>query len=137
LTALHIKAEVVRWVYTVGIEKPSDISKTDTLKTGSHHFLPLFDGIESESSSTLEGAPAVPEESINLLEAKSSNIVLTIFAANVDVRLDEKMTVELLSATKKNSPSRLRYELIYVSFTVVECILKMGSYFCSDGEIRI
>jgi hypothetical protein len=127
---------VVRWVYTVGIEKPSAISKTDTLKTGSHHFLPLFDGIESESSSTLEGAPVVPEP-INLLEAKSSNIVFTIFAANVDVQLDEKMTVELVSATKKNFPSRLHYELIYVSFTVVECILKMGSYFCSDGEIRI
>jgi hypothetical protein len=76
----------------------------------------------------------VPEESINLLEAVSSNIVLTIFAANVDVRVDEKMTVELLRATKKNPPSRLRYELIYVSFTVVEYILKMCSYFCSDGK---
>jgi hypothetical protein len=135
LTALHIKAEVVRWVYTVGIEKSSAISKTDTLKTGSHHFLPFFDDIESPS--TPQGAQAVPEESINPSEAKSSNIVLTIFAANVDVRLDEKMTVELQRATKKNSPSRLRYELIYVSFTVVECIIKMGSYFCSDGEIRI
>jgi hypothetical protein len=59
----------------------------------------------------------VPEESINILEARSSNIVLTIFAANVDVRLDEKMAVEPLRATKKNPPSRMRYELIYVSFT--------------------
>jgi hypothetical protein len=99
---------VVRWVYADGIE----------------------------SFSTPQGAPAVPGES-NLLEAKTSNIVLTMFAANVEVRLDEKMTVELLRATKKNPPSRLRYELIYVSFTVVECILKMGSYSCSDGERRI
>jgi hypothetical protein len=68
----------------------------------------------------------VPEESINLLEARSSNIVLTIFAANVDVRLDKKMAVELLRATKKNPPSRLRYELIYVT-TVVQRILNMGS----------
>ena len=132
LTALHIKAEVVRWIYSVGIEKPSAISKTETVKTGSHHFLPLFDGIES--SSTPQEALAVPEESINLLEAESSSIVLTIFAANVDVRVDEKMTVELLRATKKNPPSRLRYELIYVSLVVVECILKIGSYFCSDRE---
>jgi len=70
----------------------------------------------------------------NHLEANSSNIVLTIFAANVDVRLDKKMTAELLRSTKKNPPSRLRYELIYVSSTLV---LKVGSYFRSDGEGRI
>ena len=123
---------MVRWVYTAGIEKPFATSETDTLRTGSHHFLPLFDDIES--SSTPQGAPAVPKESIHLLEARSSIIVLTIFAANVDVRLDEKMTVEPLRAAKKTSPSRLRYELIYVGFTL-ECILKMGSYLYSDGEI--
>ena len=79
----------------------------------------------------------VDKEYIDPLEANSLNIVFTIFAANVDVRLDEKMTVELLRAIKKNLPSRLRYELIYVSFTVVKHILKMGSYSCSDGEGRI
>jgi len=62
----------------------------------------------------------VPEESTNLLEAHSSNIVLTIFTANVDVRLDKKMSEELLRSTKKNPPSRLRYELIYVSPTAVK-----------------
>src|SRR6266436_858828 len=114
LTALHIDAEVVRWVYTVGSERPS-------------------------ASSTLQGTPmpasVVSEESINLLEVMSSNIVLTIFAANVDVRLDKKMTEELLRATKKNPPSRLRYELVYVSFIVLKGILKM-SFFFSDGERR-
>jgi hypothetical protein len=78
-----------------------------------------------------------PKESINLLEANSSNVVLTIFAANVDVRLDKKMTAELLRSTKKKPPSRLRYELIYVSATVVKRILEVGSYFYSDGEGRI
>jgi hypothetical protein len=68
------------------------------------------------------------------LEANSSNVVLTIFAANVDVRLDKKMTTELLRSTKKNPPSRLRYELIYVSSTIVKRIFKAGSYSCSDGE---
>ena len=81
--------------------------------------------------------PVVPKESINLLEANSSNVVLTIFAANVDVRLDKKMTAELLRSTKKGPPSRLRYELIYVSFSIVKCVLKVGSYSCSDGEGRI
>ena len=43
-----------------------------------------------------------------------------MFAANVDVRVDKKMAGELLRATKKNPPSRLRYELVYVSLTVVK-----------------
>ena len=59
----------------------------------------------------------VPKEPINFLEATSSNIVLTIFTANVEVRLDDKMKGELLRSTLKELPSQLRYELIYVSTT--------------------
>jgi hypothetical protein len=145
LTALRIEAEVVGLVYEVGSEKPSITSKTDILNSSSHKasgfFSPLSDGIEA--SATPQGTPiqvpVVRKESIHLLEAHSSNIVSTIFAANVDVRVDEKMAGEVLRATKKNPPSRLRYELIYVSFTVtvVKHILKMVSYSCSDGEGRI
>lgn len=129
---------MVRWVYTVGSEKPS--VKTDTLKTVTHQasgfFSSLFAGLGASSTPRRTPTPAlvVPKESINLLEANSSNVVLTIFAANVDVRLNKKMTAELLRSTKKNPPSRLRYELIYVSSTVVKRILKFGSYFYSDGE---
>ena len=143
LTALHIKAEVVELVYKAGSEKPSVTSKTDILRSSSHEaggfFSPLSD--EFEASPTPQGTPTqvpvVHEESIYLLEANSLNIVLTIFAANVAVRLDKKMAGELLRATKKNPPSRLRYELIYVCFTVVKRILKMSSYSCEDGEGRI
>jgi hypothetical protein len=146
LTALHIKAEVIELVYKVGSEKPSAKSNTDILKSSSHEanglFSPFSDGFEA--SPTPQGtptthAPVMENETIHLLEANSLNVVLTIFTANVAVRLDKKMTGELLRATKKNPPNRLRYELIYVSFTVVKFILKMGSesYSCSDGEGRI
>jgi hypothetical protein len=77
------------------------------------------------------------EEPINPFEAISSNIVLTIFTANIEVRLDEKMTGELLRSTLKKPPSRLRYELIFVSATVLQCVLDIGTQFCSDGEGRI
>ncbi|KAF8497462.1 hypothetical protein F5888DRAFT_1829389 [Russula emetica] len=118
-TPLHIKAEVVELVYKVGSEKPSVRSKTDILKSSSHKasgfFSPLSDRFEASPmpQGTPTQAPVVDKESIDLLEANSSNIVLTIFAVNVDVRLDKKMAGELLRATKKNPPSRLRYELIY------------------------
>ena len=120
LTALHIEAEVVRWVYTVGSEKP--LPKIDALKAVSHQtsgfFSSLFAGFGSSTPRRMPTpAPVVPKESIkiNLLEAHSSSVVLTIFIANVDVRLNKKMTAELQRSTKKNPPSRLRYELIYVS----------------------
>ena len=143
LTALHIEAEVVRWVYTVGSEKPSAASRADTLKTvtnqASGFFSSLFAGLGASSTPrrTPTPAPVVPKESINLLEANSSDVVLTIFAANVDVRLNKKMTAELQRSTKKNPPSRLRYELIYVSSTVPETYSRNRSYFCKDGEGRI
>ena len=117
---------MVRWVYTVGSEKLSAASRTDTLKTvtnqASGFFSSLFAGLGASSTPrrTPTPLPVVPKESINLMEANSSDVVLTIFAANVDVRLNKKMTAELQRSTKKNPPSRLRYELIYVSSTVPE-----------------
>jgi Protein of unknown function (DUF3684) len=127
---------VVRWVYNVGSEKPSATSRTDTLETETYQtngfFSPQSDGFEARTPELIPSV--VPKESTNLLEAHLSNIALTIFTANVDVRLDKKMTEELLHSTKKNPPSRLRYELIYVSPTVVKYSSEIGSYICSDGE---
>jgi Protein of unknown function (DUF3684) len=139
LTALHIEAEVVRWVYTVGSEKPSATPKIDSLKTVSHQasgfFSSLFSGFGSSTPRRAPTpVPVAPKESINLLEAHSSNVVLTIFAANVDVRLNKKMTAELLRSTKKNPPGRLRYELIYVSPTCVKLLIQISSHICPDGE---
>ncbi|KAF8497439.1 hypothetical protein F5888DRAFT_1634399 [Russula emetica] len=109
---LHIEAEVVRWVYNVGSEKPSTTSTTDTLKTATHQsgfFSTQSDQFEASSTP----APMLRKKPINLFGATSSNIVLTIFTANVEVRLDEKVTGELLRSTMKKPPSRLRYQLIY------------------------
>ena len=123
---------MVESVYKVGSEKPSVTSKTDILKSSSHEasgfFSPLTDGFDASPTSqgTPTQAPVVYNEFIYPLGANSLNIVLTIFAANVAVRLDDKMAGELLRATKKNPPSRLRYELIYVSFTVIKNTPKSG-----------
>ena len=143
LTALHIEAEVVRWVYTVGSEKPSTTPKIDTLKTVSHQasgfFSSLFAGFGGSSTPRRAPTPVpvLPKESINLLEAHSSSVVLTIFAANVEVRLNKKMTAELQRSTKKNPPSQLRYELIYVSLDIVERPIQSRSDVFADGKGRI
>jgi hypothetical protein len=129
LTALHIEAEVVRWVYNVGSKNPFITYGADTLKITTHQtsgFLsPQSDPFEASSTP----APILPKEPINLLEATSASIVLTIFAANVEVQLDKKMTGELLRSTLKKPPNQLRYELIYVSSTALQCVLDIGSQF--------
>jgi hypothetical protein len=114
---------VVRWVYNVGSEKPTATSRTETLETVAHQTNGFF---SSQSDAFEAWTPeVVPKEPTNLLEAHLSIIDLTIFTANVDVRLDTKMSEELLRSTKKNPPSQLRYELIYVSSTVVNLDLKL------------
>jgi len=132
LTALHIEAEVVRWIYNVGSEKPSATSRTDFLETASDQtngfFSPQSNGFKASSM------PQETPTSATLLEAHSSNIALTIFTANVDVRLDKKMTEELLRSTKKNPPSRLRYELIYVGFAVITRMFELVLKFAQTGK---
>lgn len=54
------------------------------------------------------------EEQRKLLKVTKTGVVLAVFSAQVDVRLDATLREELLRATKKNAPTKMRYELIYV-----------------------
>ena len=118
-----MEAEVIQWVYNAGSEEPSPRPRTDTLETATYQAGGFFSRFFSSQSDMFKEpstpAPIVPKEPIKVFKAISSNISLTIFAANVEARLDDKMTGELLRSTLKKPPSRLRYELIYVSTTVV------------------
>ena len=132
LAALHIEVEVVQWVYSVGPKKVSasmiDAPKIMRCQNNGFSSSPL-DMFETSSipCRTQMLVQAVPKEPINLFEKTLSNIALTIFAANVEVQLNDKMKGELLRSTLKKAPSRLRYELIYVSSTVVQRVLNIGS----------
>lgn len=55
------------------------------------------------------------QEILDPLTVTKTSVTLAIYSADVDVRLDKKIAVELHRSTKKNPPSRLKYELIYVS----------------------
>jgi alpha-D-ribose 1-methylphosphonate 5-triphosphate synthase subunit PhnH len=57
----------------------------------------------------------LPEEVTNPLSIDETSVSLSIFSADVAVRLDRKLSVELHRSTKKNPPNKLKYELIYVS----------------------
>lgn len=113
--ALDIKAEVMRWVYSVGSEKPLPVTSKPAKSQGGGFFSSLFGLGSSTPQRVATPQPVTPAPDVDLTEINESSVRLSIFAANVDVRLDKKMTAELLRSTKKNPPSKVKFELIYVS----------------------
>lgn len=53
-------------------------------------------------------------------EITQTGVSLSIFSATVQIHLDKKMTAELVRSTKKNPPSKMKFELIYVRLFVVK-----------------
>ncbi|KAA1478156.1 hypothetical protein DENSPDRAFT_659742 [Dentipellis sp. KUC8613] len=113
-TPLHMQAEVIRWVYSVGTKKQAAARKAATKPQQGGFFSSLF-GFGSSSAQQREPTPkpVEAEKEPDLLETFESSVVLSIFSANIDVKLDKKMTAELQRSTKKNPPQHMRYELIY------------------------
>ncbi|EPQ50196.1 hypothetical protein GLOTRDRAFT_141604, partial [Gloeophyllum trabeum ATCC 11539] len=118
VTPLHIKADVLRWVYAAGSEKPPPVvpaSKPKPAPGAGGFFSSLFSSFASSTpsrtASPLPSAP--PPKPVDLLEVVQSKVTLAVYAADVEVKLDKKLERELYRSTKKNPPSRLRYELIY------------------------
>lgn len=115
--ALHINAEVMRWVYSSGSENPrrTPVSKTFKSMGAKGFFSSLFTSFSASSQRSDTIPPAAREEVVNPLSIDETNVSLSIFSADVVVRLDRKLSIELHRATKKNPPNKLKYELIYVS----------------------
>ncbi|KAJ1300947.1 hypothetical protein OPQ81_003373 [Rhizoctonia solani] len=112
-TSLYMKATVLRWVYDTGTDKkpiPSDKAAKPAPATS--FFSSLFSSFTSTPSPAPTPAP-LPEPEKDPLEAIESNVQLSIFAAEVSVRLDARMNTELERATKKKPPSTSTYQLIY------------------------
>jgi hypothetical protein len=101
----------MNWVYSVGTEKP--IRFTEEIKLKPRFFSRLRLG-----SSTPQRAPSpLPQPATNeaeYLKVGRSKVVLTILTADVDVKIDQKLSTEFYRATKKDPPRELKYKLIYV-----------------------
>nr|VWO98846.1 Uncharacterized protein [Ganoderma boninense] len=119
-TPLSIKAEVMQWVYMAGSEKPQPKKEPPRPAAGGGgggFFSSLFSSFTSSNQPSRTIAPAAPALPLVLkVDPKTvveSSVVLSIFTANVAVKLDQKMISELNRSTKKNPPTRMKYELIY------------------------
>jgi len=121
-TPLHITANVLRWVYATGSErsvpaKPLPPKQASTSHNFFSSFLSSF--VAPSPSRTPEPLLSSQESITELLASTESSVVLSVFSAQVDVNLDQKMLTELERATKKRPPRTATYSLIYVStFTI-------------------
>ena len=62
--------------------------------------------------------PSLPTQLVineaGCLKVAQFSVVLTIFTAEVDVKLDEKLSTELYRAMRKNPPRKVKCQLVYV-----------------------
>ena len=123
-TALHIQAQVMKWIYTSGTEK----KRINPLKTMTANKPPTSGGgFFSSILSSLSGSstpqrvvtplpPPLPPKPVDHLAINETSVSLSIYSASIQVRLDKKLSSEIQRSTKKNPPTKMKFELIYVSF---------------------
>ncbi|KAJ6593724.1 hypothetical protein B0H19DRAFT_1091788 [Mycena capillaripes] len=112
-TSLHIQADTMRWVYSSGTEKPKPLALKPEKEKPSNIF--SWFGLSHTPQRVATPLPPAPEEVVDPLTVNETSVSLSIFSAQVDVRLDKKVAAELHRSTKKNPPNKVKYELIYTA----------------------
>ena len=118
LLALHIKAEAMRWVCAEGTKKKKTLLAVEWPSKPSHGgFRSTFFGTSGASTPQRVVTPLPPEPVVEIYPptVTETQVKLSIFSADVNVRLSTKMSTELRRSTKKNPPNKLKFEFIYVS----------------------
>ncbi|KAI9569179.1 hypothetical protein HD554DRAFT_2093722, partial [Boletus coccyginus] len=111
--SIKIEAEVMHAVYAVGTEKRPLLEVLESRKPKRGFFSSLVSAFTSPSTLQLEALALPPQPPKDPAELHEVNVALTMFTAEVDVKVDKKFSAELLRSTKKNPPARLTYDLIY------------------------
>ncbi|TFK17002.1 hypothetical protein FA15DRAFT_761246 [Coprinopsis marcescibilis] len=113
-TSLNIRAEVMKCVYLSGSEKQRPIlNKLQDLVSRS-----IFLGRSHPSRTSTSTTISAPKD---LPDLKTTSISLSVYSANVEVKLnDGKLKEGLLRATQKEPPSKMQYQLIYTGHSEYE-----------------
>ncbi|KAG8215924.1 hypothetical protein J3R82DRAFT_7898 [Butyriboletus roseoflavus] len=110
---IRIKAEVMHAVYAVGTEKRPFLELLEPRRPKGGFFSSLVSVFTNQSTPQTEAPALPPQPPKDPTEFHEMNVTLTVFTAEVDVKMDKKLSAELLRSTKKNPPARLKYDLIY------------------------
>jgi hypothetical protein len=104
-------------VYAAGTSKPLPPSIAKTSKPPGHGHLLLKFFNPTNGSASQPVVTSLPSKlSGRGLTMAVTKVTLSVFTANVDVQLEAKMASELQRSIKKNPPSKLKYDLVYVSW---------------------
>ncbi|KAF5326190.1 hypothetical protein D9611_000170 [Ephemerocybe angulata] len=145
-TPVHIRAEVLKWVYSLGSEKKRIIPvmvKAVPKPSFGGLFSSIFSGLSSSPATPQRGPTPLPQPDTpevdpqgDLLTANDSAVSLTVYSAEVTTKLDRKFSAALHRSTKKEPPSKLRYELIYTGKREYDAsVLEDSKYPSSTGSI--
>ena len=107
----------MKWVYTSGTEKRRVTLPTKATKELGGFFSSLFGSLAGSSNSQRTTTPALPSTPVVVdpLAVNETSVSLTVFSASVRVQLEKKLATEIHRSTKKNPPTQMKLELIYVS----------------------
>ena len=123
------------WVYGMGGPKQVPVTGQMEPEIGCSSHLG-FGG----STAPKQTAPSLHHQlfinETEYLEVDQSSVVLTLFTAEVDVELSQKMLVELHRSVKKNPPHALKYELIYVCHALYKRP-EMPNVLCRPGRMNM
>lgn len=112
--ATRIQAQVIHAVYDLGTEKSLVLPVGEPRKVSQGGFFSsLLSTFTSHHQSVLTRPLPQPQANKDPTGVYTSNVTLTMFNADVDVKLDKKLQSELHRSTKKNPPNHLKYSLIY------------------------
>ncbi|KAG8933600.1 hypothetical protein FRC02_011522 [Tulasnella sp. 418] len=107
---LHVTAKVMRCVYQTGTEKEGVPAKSSRSSGG--FFSSLLGSLSTHTLSRTP-EPQPPTKEPEPFEALESSVLLKVYSAQVDVKLDKQMSTELERATKKKPPTTCSLSLIY------------------------
>ncbi|KAK2467792.1 hypothetical protein APHAL10511_000087 [Amanita phalloides] len=117
IVPIQVKAEVLRWIYSTWTEKPRLVTEPTIHKMKSGGFFSsLISTFSGNSKRMVPEQPAqVKSDFKDPLSINTTSLSLSVFSANVEVQLEQKMVKALHRSTLKDPPTKLRYELIYTS----------------------
>ncbi|KAF8972951.1 hypothetical protein BDZ97DRAFT_1778504 [Flammula alnicola] len=121
-TPLYIQAQVMTWIYTSGTEKkrllpPPKVNAATKPSIGGSFFSSLFSSLSGNATPQQSVTPAPPPvpKVVNHLAVNETSVSLSIYSASIQVRLDKKLSSEINRSTKKNPPTKMKFELIYTA----------------------
>jgi hypothetical protein len=105
----------MNWVYISSTKSQKKLLPKPVKAAATGFFSSWFGSLTGPSEPQKQlVSPPVSAPPIDPLKTSETSIILSVFSADIDVKLNMKLSSEIHRSTKKKPPSTMKYELIYV-----------------------